>query len=424
MKKIVILACVLFFGSGIAWAQDWPMMQRDATHSGYSAEGFSAPLKENWRALSGSPDNSFTTWPVVRNGVVYVSSGPGIIAVDALTGKRKWDVQPSEGQTIVSPAVDDVAVYMPVPFGRLLALAVADGKELWRFQAADSLDASPTLADGRIYIGSEEAKTFYAINAADGSEAWNAKLDFEPDSVAAVSQGIVVFTMEDLNSRNTTYVVALDAGDGHEIWRIQQQVANSSPSILGDMVILGGGDLNVYALDLKTGKEVWKTSVPGKFNTQNFPAIAFGDVFMADRIGNIYRLDGTTGKRKWLFDDAEVGFVQSFPVIAGKTLFIGNGAGWLYALDTDDGRLLWKHQVGGFVLSGAADEKHFYFGVKFGKEGLYAYGHDPKGKLAPPPVAEPNIVTTMVRALLVFLLIFGAAVVFSKRKRKASNLEA
>ena len=71
--------------------------------------------------------------------------------------------------------------------------------------------------------------------------------------------------------------------------------------------------------------------------------------------------------------------MQSFPVVAGKTLYIGSGGGWLYAIDVDSGKLLWKHQVGGFILSGAADEKRFYFGVKFRNEGLYAYEHDPTG---------------------------------------------
>lgn len=423
MKTVAIMLSLFVAATTIAWAEDWPMMQRDAGHSGSISAGPTAPLKQKWRVTSGDPKSSFAVWPTVVEGTVYSRVGPKTLAVNAETGIKLWEVSPPEGSTMVSPAVNDETIYVPVPAGRLIALRSVDGSELWRFQAEDRIESSTTLSGGNLFFGSARAKTFYAIRAADGTEAWHVKLDFEPDSVAAVSQGLVVFSMGTLDGP-TEFLIALDASDGKEVWRVPQRENNSSPSILGDWVILGGGDLNVYALDLKTGKQIWKTPVPGKFNTQNFPAIAFGDVFMADRIGNIYRLDGKTGKRKWLFDDAEVGFVQSFPVIAGKTLFIGNGAGWLYALDTDNGRLLWKHQVGGFVLSGAADENNFYFGVKFRNEGLYAYEHDPNGKLAPPPEPEPTTFTALTTALAIFMLFFGAVVLITKRRRKASNLEA
>jgi outer membrane protein assembly factor BamB len=207
--------------------------------------------------------------------------------------------------------------------------------------------------------------------------------------VPVVSDGLVVFSIEHLGSTNAA-LVALDAATGKEVWRVPQQESNSSPSILDGKVILGGGDLNAYALDLKTGRQVWKSRVEGKFGVRNSPAIAFGDVFLADRIGNFYRLDGATGKRKWIYgeENTEGTFDQSFPVVAGKTMYIGGGAGWVYAIDADTGKLQWKEQIGGFVMSGAADAERFYFGVKFRNEGLYAYEHDPDPDAA--AVEEPE----------------------------------
>jgi eukaryotic-like serine/threonine-protein kinase len=377
----VVLTTILFLAVTIAEASasDWPMIQRDPTHSGFSESGPAPPLRKAWKIDAGDPESNFTTWPVVFDGVSYASVGPGVVAVDAGSGSRKWLTTPPEGQTIVGPAVDNKGLYIPVPFGRMLALDRQTGTELWRFQADDKLEASPTLADGRLYFGSAQAKTFYCIDVQRGQLVWKAQLELEPNSVPVVSDGLVVFSVEDLDSENSL-VLALDAATGREVWRVRQQENNSSPSILGDKVIIGGGDLFVYALDLKTGRRVWRTEVPGKFHVRNSPAIAYGDVFMADRVGNLYRLDGDTGKMKWIFDDTEGTFDQSYPVIAGKTFYIGGGAGWLYALNADTGKLLWKDKVGGFVMSGAADAERFYFGVKFRNEGLYAYEHNPDPK--------------------------------------------
>jgi outer membrane protein assembly factor BamB len=417
MKRLFIS---LFLASSLspmtAGAQAWEMVGRSPLHDNFVEQGPSPPFRRAWQAKSPDPESSFTTWPVVKNGVVYVSSGPGVMAVDASDGLRHWFFTPEEGQTQVAPALEGGAVFIPLPFGRIVALSIESGEEMWRFQAEGSLDSSPTLAEGRLYFGSAEGKQFYCLDAASGRLVWKVTTEFEPDSVAAVSQGIVVVSTEHVGSPQVL-ILGLDAATGAELWRVEQKEENSSPSILGSTVVFGGGDSFAYAVDLKTGKQIWKSPVEDKFGIWSMPAIAFGDVFFADRVGNIYRLDGTTGQRMWVFKETEGDMAQSFPVVAGKTLFIGSGAGFLYALDVDSGRLLWKDSVQGIVLSGAADTERFYFGVKFGDEGLYAYEHDPEGKLEPPPPAGFRPPTGLLTGLLVFLLLFGGFLVYARRRR-------
>jgi outer membrane protein assembly factor BamB len=410
-----------------AWA-DWPMIQKDPTHTGFVLAGPRAPLKRAWKATPGFSQSNFTTWPALYRGVVFARSGKGVFAVDAKTGRRKWLVQPPEGSTIVAPAVDAQGVYIPVPYGRILALNRETGEVLWRFQADNELESAPTLADGRLYFGSWEGKAFYCVDVATGALVWKVPLEWAVDSVPAVSQGFVVFSMQNPD-RNPSAVIALDASSGKEVWRIPQVINVSSPSIMGDKVVFGGGDLAVYAVELQTGKLVWKARVPDAFSVRNSPAIAYGDVFMADRVGNFYRLDGNTGKRKWIFSDTEGTYEQSYPVVAGKTFFIGGDAGWVYALNADTGKLQWNEQVGGFVMSGAADAERFYFGVKFRNEGLYAYEHDPKGSLEPgsgseTPQTGREILTD---ALFALVLLGGLSLLLRILKRsrdeKASRAE-
>lgn len=395
------------------------MVQKDAQHSGSVAEGPAPPLNRAWLATSEDPESSFTTWPVVADGIVYARSGPGVIAVEAASGTVKWWRRNDEGSTLVAPSLDDENLYISAPFGHLLALDRETGEEVWRFTADDSLDASSMAHHGMVFVGSAEAKSVYAIGR-DGSLQWKTATELEPQSVPAASGDVVVVTQQDLDS-SRAMIVAMDAEDGNLFWERENVFGHTSPSILDRKVVFGGGDFFAYALDLQTGEEVWKSPVDGRFGIWSMPALAFGDVFLVDRIGGMYRLDGETGERKWKSEAPDGGaFDQSFPVIAGNTMFIGSDSGWIHAVDAEDGRVLWKEQVGGFVLSGAADSERFYFGVKFRNEGLYAYEHDPEGALDPPG-GDPGTVQALLGGLAIVAVVLGGLLVYARIRRTRSQ---
>jgi outer membrane protein assembly factor BamB len=381
-QGVALLVALTFLMSSASpsRADDWPVIQKDSVHSGSSARGPVPPLKLAWKATGQSAQGNFTTWPVVYDGIVYASSGPGILAVDAATGTKKWFSAPAEGQNIVAPAVDEVGVYIPIGENQVLALDRLTGEELWRFRGAGSFEASPTLSEGRLYLGSAEGKTFYCIDARTGRVIWKSEQDLDPFNVPVASRGMVVFSVRDLDSPNA-FVIALSADSGDEIWRVPQHETTSSPAVLDDKVIVGNGNRAVLAYEIGSGRQVWSSPILNLIGAESSPAIAFGDVFVADRTGNFYRIDGSTGKQEWIFTDTEGTFNQSYPVVAGRTMYIGGGAGWLHALDVDTGKELWKEQIGGSIHFGAVDADRIYLGVKFGDEGLYAFEHDTDGRL-------------------------------------------
>ncbi len=382
MKSSSVLGILIFIGtlgSAPVLAETGGMWNGDPQHTGSVPDGPAAPLRQAWTTNSADSEGNDARWPVLYDGTVYASSGNAVLALDARTGERRWEAVPPEGQNLVAPAVDQRGVFIPVPGDKILALDRASGKDLWRFQAASDVDTSPTIAEGRLYFGSAEAKTFYCVDAATGSPIWETVLDLEPYTSPVVAGGLVVFSVRDLVAPDA-YVVALDAETGLEVWRTPQTPVTSAPTVLGDKLILGSYDFSVNAYELSTGRRLWKAPVEDAFGERSAPATAFGDVFVADRVGNFYRLDGRTGARKWIFSDTEGTFDESSPVIAGRTMFIGGGAGWIHAVDVESGEQLWRKQVGGSVLSGAADSERFYFAVKFRNEGIYAFEHDPDGK--------------------------------------------
>ena len=55
---------------------------------------------------------------------------------------------------------------------------------LWNFTANTVVSASPTVVDGRVYIGSDGGVA-YCLNASDGSEIWNSTIQSGPKGQAA-----------------------------------------------------------------------------------------------------------------------------------------------------------------------------------------------------------------------------------------------
>lgn len=336
--------------------------------------------------------------------------------VDPESGDLIQTLEFEGGQGIVGPVFGSSRIVVPTPAGKLLAFDVA-GNLTWERDLAVPLEESPTLAMNTLLVPSSRGRALFSVSLPDGLIRWKAETEFEPNSVPAVDEGIVVLTTEHIGS-DRAHVLALDADDGQQIWKVPQKEGYGSPAIMDGKVILGGGDFQVHALDLKTGRSLWRSRVEGKFGPRNLPALAYGDAFFADRIGNIYRFDGSTGKRLWKFSETEGTFDQSSPIVVGKTLYIGSGAGWLYALDVDDGRLLWKHQVGGFIYFGAADSERIYFGVKNRNEGLYAFEHDPNGKLIEEGISPGS---SLIGGVILFGLIGGGVILFARRRRRSGS---
>ena len=150
-------------------------------------------------------------------------------------------------------------------------------------------------------------------------------------------------------------VHALDLQTGKEIWKYVPAKEKKQPKLrlsggpgAGDgLVVIGTLDGQVIALDAANGSEKWKAKVPGEVITA--PAVAQGLVFVRSNDGRTTALDAATGEQRW-FNSQELPSLTvrgNAPVVAGPgVLFIGNDDGTLSALAMQDGRPLWEQMVG------------------------------------------------------------------------------
>jgi polyvinyl alcohol dehydrogenase (cytochrome) len=135
----------------------------------------------------------------------------------------------------------------------------------WQWQAAAptmtgqpsrALYASPTVYQGRVYIGADTG-VFYALDLATKKVVWSRFLGFVPKQTCG-KRGLI-----------STATVAPDASRGNQL-----------------TVYVGGADGYLYALRADTGAIVWRAVVHLKSPTQNdyynwaSPAVAGGHVYM------------------------------------------------------------------------------------------------------------------------------------------------
>jgi alcohol dehydrogenase (cytochrome c) len=159
----------------------------------------------------------------------------------------------------------------------------------WALQLGSnrSQESSPILVGDTLYVTSSFGpKNVFAVNAKTGEVRWK----WSPEMPKGVDQ----YACCDVNSRGVSYndgkifvgrldakVTALDAKSGKELWTTtvvdytQGSVITSPPTIAKNVLItgFGGGEYGVrgalVALDQSTGKEVWRTHTVPVGNEKN-----------------------------------------------------------------------------------------------------------------------------------------------------------
>ncbi len=106
--------------------------------------------------------NSNSTSAAVSNGVVYFGTGRGnVYAVNATTGTQIW-VATTGAAVSSSPALSLGSNMILVGSNDhyLYALNATSGVRLWRFVTSGPIWSSPAVADGRVFVGSDDYNVY------------------------------------------------------------------------------------------------------------------------------------------------------------------------------------------------------------------------------------------------------------------------
>ncbi|MDG6093647.1 PQQ-like beta-propeller repeat protein [Acetobacter sp. AN02] len=339
----------------------WPGQQKQLWSRSVGA-GVSEPDLLAWAALGSSGRGVIQAAPVVSNGRIFTMDAAGLVRAWTWPGmQRLWQMRLKPSKLRSSNlggglGVDGDTLYIVDGVGQAIAADVATGKEKWRVDIGSPGRSAPTIAEGRVYLGTIDER-FFALDAATGKQVWTFA-SMPTDTVtfgqpaAAVVDGVVLagFGSGDL--------VALRADSGEVVWSDTLGSINGQASALDFACIRSMPvivDRTAYAMsvssvmvavDMRSGRRLWERAIAG----QN--AILAVDewlfiITLGQQVACIDRLSGQirwlTQLRAWENVDSQKGTVTwTGPVLAGGKLVVVSSLpeNGIATLDPSTGKIL------------------------------------------------------------------------------------
>ncbi len=319
-----------------------------------------------WQAsiAGGSNRERLGAAPVVaENKLFVVDVTAQLHAFAADTGAKLWSASVSTGDEN-RPArfgggasYEGGRVFATDGVGDVVAFNAADGKEIWRAKPGGPLRGAPTVANGSVYVESQDNQIF-ALDQNDGKVQWAQSGTLETQGVfgvaaPAASQGTIVagFSSGELNAYRYENGRVL-WGDALSRTSITTSVSSLSdidadPVIDNGRVFAVGQGGRMVSLDLATGQRLWEQNFAGVAN----PWVAGEWLFAVTDDARLICLARSNGKARWIvqlqrFKNAKKNKgaqVTWFgPVLAGNKLVMTNALGEVVFANPSDGSITGK----------------------------------------------------------------------------------
>jgi len=239
-------------------------------------------------------------------------------------------------------------------------------KILWQADMGEGY-ASPAVADGCVYVfdydQQRRADALRCLSLADGTEIWRFSYPLRVKrnhgmsrTIPAVADGVVV------GLGPKCHVIACDAATGRLLWaidlpaacgtKVPEWYAGQCPRIVDDRVLLapGGPEALLMAVELKTGKVVWKTPNPRQWGMTH-ASVAIMEtggrqVAVYPATGGVVGVDVADGKRLWEYPQWRISIANvptPLPIDAERVFLCGgyNAGSLMLRIRADEaGRLV------------------------------------------------------------------------------------
>ena len=320
----------------------WPMPGHDPGRSNFAPE-ITGPTEQVAELWAVTADGGLSA-PVLAEGILFVGSENGtVLSLDARTGEERW--RQSVGGAAFTPRVMDGRVYVPTG-SSTVALAVHDGREVWRVDAPDRIDASRSneerratllvAAHGAYWLSDGDAPEVVALALENGSERWRREIH-DPWSGPLFANEDAVFLSTGTHGRIPW---RFDPGSGTVA--DEPQRGNDFPA---ERFVLDG---TVYAVDhffgivhgdgWTTGRDAFATG-PDYWLSGGESAVYYVPNVRGAPTTQLFALSQADGEKAW---SAEVGAgMASRPVVTAETVLVRTEDA-LACFDPADGTERWR----------------------------------------------------------------------------------
>lgn len=246
--------------------------------------------------------------------------------------RSKW-LFSSDANVISTPSVGNDLVVFGNQNGEIVALSLKNGKKKWSYKTQGSIFSSPAFSEDKFILGSADGYV-YGLNA-KGKAEWKLKTGASVLGSPIVNDRIVYIGGSD------HCFMAIELKTGKPIWRscVLEGPVVSTPLLYEDKIIFGAWDRNLYALDKNNGKLLWKWnngSAVRNFSPASCIPVAYdGVIYVVAPDRFITAIDASTGKTLWRNNDATVRESIGISIDARPDDSVGRGK-WVYGKTMQD----------------------------------------------------------------------------------------
>ncbi len=324
------------------WAKNWPQF-RGPSGDGRAADDADPParfdLAKHTRFSTVLPDRGRSS-PILWADRIYLTGdNTSVMALDRTTGKLRWNCKLPAPTSAIDPDKKDENAKAT---GCAVPTPVTDGHFVYAF-----------FANGMLACVDSEGRKIWARQIIDGGPKNSYGLAASP--VLWDDLLIQVVDCGSEPSDNGSFVVAVRAKDGTQVWRKERAVSSSwtTPAILrgpgGDVIVTTAPPL-IIAYDPRTGDERWhaKGSSDSELSTSPMPC--------ADGVIVLAAADGLSAFKAGAKDDQSKSgrlWASEVPLPRVSSPAGGNGRcylaadGGLTCVDTANGKQVWDLDLDG-----------------------------------------------------------------------------
>jgi len=332
---------------------------------GHLALGASPSRVWNMSIQGSTPQARLASAPVVADGKLYViDANARVFALDAKTGRQIWRTElPAEGngRSLFGGGVSVVGdrVFASTGVGDVIALNAADGATVWKKRPGGPLRGAPTLANGHVYVMSQDNQLF-ALDQADGDVEWTETGTLEATGVfgvaaPAAAQGTVIagYSSGELSAYRYENGRSL-WGDALSRTSISTSVASltdidADPVIDRGRVFAIGQGGRMASYELVSGQRIWEINIAGI----STPSVVGEWVFVVTDEAKLLCIARATGKIRWISElqrwknkKKKTGvFRWTGPLLAGNRLILVSTYGDMIYVDPATGTVQSTHDM-------------------------------------------------------------------------------
>jgi outer membrane protein assembly factor BamB/predicted phosphodiesterase len=297
--------------------------------------------------------------------LVYGNSLGYIKAIGTLSKKIRWQ-RKVEGPVYSTPVASEGIVVVGTVDGNIIGLNAVDGRQLWEVSTGKPVLAEGVIENGSVFIGGGNPD-FYRINLRNGKIIWQYEgIKGLIQGKPALSGTSVIFGAWD------TYLYCLDKNNGSLRWKWNNgnsqklySSGNVFPVCSGSNVFIVAPDRFMTALDIATGKEIWRTN---RHQVRESMGISPDGSLVYAKLMNDTVIAVSASERypKTIWKvNAGFGYEHNpCPVAAtGKTVLAATRDGMLVAIDSELKRVLWKYKAGNSSVNKIVPDKDNTFWI-------------------------------------------------------------